>query len=63
MTCCEHNPCPGRPKWFLRRFESRPYRCPQCDQCWVTTYHYDGWGISWQWHPIPAPRLRRGVNS
>lgn len=35
-VCCEHNPCPGRPRWFLGRFTTRPWRCPQCGQFWIT---------------------------
>jgi hypothetical protein len=35
-VCCEHNPCPGKPRWFLTRFTTRLWRCPQCGQCWCT---------------------------
>ena len=48
--CCEHNPCPGRPRWFLVRFTDRPWRCPQCGQFWVTEIRYlwgDFDGFEW----------------
>ena len=35
-ACCKHNPCPGKPNWFLGRFMTRSWRCPQCGQFWVT---------------------------
>lgn len=57
MKCCEHNPCPERPKYWLSRFVSHPYRCPQCGQYWAATNHYDGWTSEWRWRPVPSPRL------
>jgi hypothetical protein len=49
-ACCKHNPCPGKPNWFLGRFMTRPWRCPQCGQFWVTkgTYLWGEWnGYEW----------------
>lgn len=39
--CCEHNPCPDRPKWWLSRFTDKPWRCSQCGQWWVTKHGTD----------------------
>lgn len=49
-VCCEHNPCPGRPRWFLSRFEHRPWMCRQCGRLWVTEERYL-WGepSGWEW--------------
>lgn len=40
VRCCEHNPCPYRPRWFLFRFVDRPWRCTQCGRMWVTKSKY-----------------------
>lgn len=50
MKCCEHNPCPERPRWFLGRFTTRPWRCPQCGYLWITEGNYL-WGDfnGYQW--------------
>lgn len=50
VKCCEHNPCPQKPRWFKGRFQKRPWRCPQCSTWWVTywTSAYDSGFWSWK---------------
>ena len=51
LICCEHYPCLGRPKWLLRRFQTRPWRCPECGQFWITEPRYlwaDFDGYTWK---------------
>ena len=51
LICCEHYPCLGRPKWLLGRFQTRPWRCPECGQLWITEPRYlwgDFDGYTWK---------------
>lgn len=34
--CTYLTPCPTRPTYFLGRFITRPWRCPECSRWWVT---------------------------
>lgn len=59
VHCCEHNPCPDRPTWWLSRFRERPWRCPQCGDWWITVYVAGYEGGSWNWRRTSSddPRL------
>lgn len=50
IICCEHNPCPSRPRWWLSRFSNRPWYCPQCSKLWVTRWHAAADSGFWAWH-------------
>ena len=52
ITCCEHNPCPNRPRWWLSRFHTRPWRCPQCGTWWVSTWHQACDQGFWGWKKV-----------
>lgn len=57
-VCCEHQRCPDRPRWFLRRFRTRPWYCPQCGRLWVTqaVSAYDS--SFWCWKDLTEPAQR-----
>ena len=50
VKCCEHNPCPDRPTWWLRRYQTRPWMCTQCGQWWITKarWAWDGYVYDWK---------------
>ena len=49
VVCCEHNQCPQRPTLFVRRFRTRPWRCPQCGLSWVGVW-VSAWDTGfWSW--------------
>lgn len=62
--CCEHNPCPDRPRWFLGKYQTQPWRCPQCGQFWCTKPKYlwmDFDGYEW-FRVIPKPIEQETTN-
>ena len=44
VKCCEHNPCPSRPKLDLGNYRDRPWRCRQCGTWWIRKFGQGGWG-------------------
>ena len=64
VTCCEHNPCPDRPKWFLSRFVNRPWYCDQCGGVWVTEKDvYRPYSIEYQWRRLALKAVYEGEDS
>ena len=52
-VCCEHNRCPQRPRWFLGRVLTRPWRCPECGRLWITKPVYRWMDFDgYRWHDI-----------
>lgn len=54
--CCEHNPCPDRPK-ATKGFSTRPWRCPQCRQWWIAKSESSSWASGcgwWVWAKVSA---------
>ena len=47
VKCCEHNPCPNRPKLDLGSYRDRPWRCGQCGSWWVRH-----WQKGWEWKKL-----------
>lgn len=70
LHCCEHNPCPYvyGPKWFLRRFTDKPWRCPHCGKLWHTVPSYS-WGETdgFEWKlsldPVAIEKYVKGHNA
>ena len=53
VTCCEHNQCPQRPKWFLRKYRKQMWVCPECGLAWMTTQVvYWGEERTWKWKQV-----------
>lgn len=54
VVCCEHNPCPDRPRFFLFKFRNRPWRCDQCGSMWVTASMSSEGGTAWWWEKVAS---------
>ena len=52
MWACMTYGHPDEPRWFLRRFRLRPWRCDRCGTWWTTVRRDDGLGGWREWRRV-----------
>lgn len=52
LISCAYFGHPEQPRWLLRRYQQRPWRCARCQTWWVTEPR-TSWGeFFWGWEQV-----------